>query len=65
MDVLGGWNLHQSEANPRLPNISRNKVLVYLPPFGQNLKSEIMPPPNPQFDSLRLVVRVDLWGRKW
>ena len=31
---LGGRELRQPKAHPRLPNMDQNKVLLYLPPFG-------------------------------
>ena len=61
MRVLGGWNLYQSKAHPRLPSTSHYKVLLYLTPFGRNSYVKLWPPNG----TLLLGVRVDQVGRKW
>ena len=41
--VLACWDVYQSKAHPRLPNISQCKVLLYLPPFGWNFNVKLWP----------------------
>ena len=60
MGVLVRWDLHQSKARPRLPTASQYKVLLYLPPFGPNVK--LWPQFRPPFGGWG---QVGCRGRKW
>ena len=69
------WQINhcKNEDHPRIPNTSKYKVLLYLPPVGQNFNANLTPPLRlPQFDEFQIcdyggprgskMVPIEIWA---